>query len=66
MTLANGVDLITGEFTSMAPGVTIGDAESGMSFSREIKTTFVLDSMLGTIYAKAQFPTIAGRGVCES
>ena len=44
----NGVDLMTGKFTATT-GFTIGDAESGLSFSREIQANVSIDNMLGTI-----------------
>jgi RHS repeat-associated protein len=55
----NGVDLLTGGFTSTVPPVAIGDAESGLTFSREIRNTFGIDSMLGQVSANGSTYTVS-------
>src|SRR5690349_13312096 len=44
----NGVDLLSGTFTTTV-GVTVGDAENGLAFTREIRGPSALDNMLGEL-----------------
>jgi RHS repeat-associated protein len=44
----NGVDLLSGTFTTTA-GFAIGDAENGLVFTREIRGAYALDNMLGEL-----------------
>jgi hypothetical protein len=44
----NGVDLLSGTFTTTI-GVAVGDAENGLTFTREVRGPYALDNMLGEI-----------------
>jgi RHS repeat-associated protein len=56
---ANGVDLLSGAFTTSSPKVVIGDGESGLSFVREVSGNLNADSMLGTIANDGSTYTVA-------
>ena len=57
----NGVDLLTGTFTTTT-GVAIGDAETGLAFTREIRGGLALDNMLGEILISGSTYTVSLEG----
>jgi len=60
----NGVDLMTGKFT-VTTGISIGDADSGLSFTREIQGGLALDNMLGAITGDGSTYTVTVGGQTE-
>jgi len=60
----NGVDLMTGIFTATT-GIAVGDAENGLSFTREIRAGLSLDSMLGEISINSPTYTVSLGGAAE-
>ena len=60
----NGVDLLSGTFTTAA-GIAIGDAENGLAFTREIRGVYALDNMLGEIINNGTTTTVTLYGRAE-
>jgi RHS repeat-associated protein len=55
----NGVDLLSGTFTASSPGILIGDQETGLSFARDIRSAYAMDSMLGFITSSGSTYTVS-------
>ena len=60
----NGVDLLSGTFTTVA-GIAIGDAENGLAFTREIRGVGAVDNMLGEIVNNGTVSTVTLFGRAE-
>ena len=54
----NGVDLLSGTFTTTT-GVAIGDGETGLAFTRDIRGVFALDNLLGEILISGSTYTVS-------
>src|SRR6185295_19312331 len=61
----NGVDLLSGAFTAMSPGIRIGDEELGLAYAREVRGAFYRDTMMGTIDVSGSTYTVALGGASE-
>lgn len=61
----NGVDLLSGAYTSVSPAVVIGDSETGLTFQRHFSNVFGLDTMLGTITISGNTYTVTVDGRTE-
>ncbi len=61
----NGVDLLSGTFTTASSEVLIGDRDNGLSFQREVRGGLYRDSLLGTIVIDGSNYTVAIGGSSE-
>jgi RHS repeat-associated protein len=55
----NGVDLLTGTFTTISPALTVGDQEAGLTYVRQIRANKYRDSMMGSITNSGSTYTVA-------
>jgi YD repeat-containing protein len=61
----NGVDLLTGTFTTTSPGLSVGDRESGFTYTRQVRGGFYRDNMMGSITVSGSIYTVATGTVSE-
>ncbi|WP_423604505.1 RHS repeat-associated core domain-containing protein [Sphingomonas sp. MS122] len=61
----NGVDLLTGTFTAMSPGLAVGDPETGLTYTRQIRANKYRDNMMGSITVSGNIYTVATGSVSE-
>jgi RHS repeat-associated protein len=61
----NGVDLLTGAFTVTSPSVSIGSADMGLTYLREIRNALYRDTLMGNISVSGSTYTVALGGGSE-